>query len=334
MPLMNEFFGVYKTLKIGDSFIIVTSASRDRSMAAEPKNYVQGTVLNKIMNIREVSETISIDAPILIGGGSAIDGRTLMNDQIDNAMLRTGAVLPILEKASIVLNGESGNVRLSLKSDGDPANSSVFQVTNHAAEDLTNGVITDVLNPLIHTPTRVANFLDFRVSLAGYIYYILEARIEVSVKVSSQVFIAGKDGTTSDGNPIPTPNPYNFGTQYPWLGVSGITITGGGKAAVLLQDNDADNLYQTAGEAINVNLGDGTELTIQQPGCTTTVNADFAIEVYDCDNDVWVGLFRKTGDTQDLFDLSRSLLTRANFTTTTDLLTVDFEFKCYVQENN
>jgi len=334
MPLMNEFFGVYKTLKIGDSFIIVTSASRDRSMVAEPKNFVQGTALNKIMDIREVSETISIDAPILIGGGSVVDGRTLMNDQIDNAMLRTGAVLPILEKATITVNDKSGGIRLVLQSDGDPQHSSVFQVTDHPAEDLTNGVITDVLNPLLHTPTRVANFLDFRVSLAGYIYYILEARIEVSVKVTKQVFIAGKDGTTSDGNPIPDPNPYNFGTQYPWLGVSGITITGGGKAAVLLKDLDADKLYQSAGEAVNVNLGDGTELTIQQPGCTTTVNDVFAIEVYDCDNDVWVGLFRKSGASEDLFDLSKSLLTRANFVISPDLLTVDFEFKCYVQENS
>jgi len=333
MPLMNEFFGVYKTLKIGNSFIIVTNASRDRSMEAEPKNFVQGTALNKIMDIGKVSETITIDAPILIGGGSAVDGRTLMNDQIDNAMLRTGAVLPILETANITVSEKSGGIRLTLKSDGDPAHSSVFQVTDHAAEDLTNGVITDVLNPLLHTPTRTANFLDFRVSLAGYVYYVLEARIAVNVKVVTQVFIAGKDGTTSDGNPIPDPNPYNFGTQYPWLGVSGITITGGGKAAALLRDLDSDKLYQTAGEAINVNLGDGTELTIQQPGCTTTVNADFAIEVYDCDNNVWTGLFRKYGDTVDLFNLSRSLLTKANFTVSPDLLTVDFEFKCYVQEN-
>lgn len=330
---MNEFFGVYKTLKIGNSFIIVTNASRDRSMVAEPKNFVQGTALNKIMDIREVSETINIDAPILIGGASVIDGRTLMNDQIDNAMLRTGAVLPILEKATITVNDKSGGIKLSLKSDGDPSHSSVFQVTDHPAEDLTNGTISDVLNPLLHTPTRVANFLDFRVSLAGYIYYVLEARIEVSVKVVTQVFIAGKDGTTGDGNPIPNPNPNNFGTQYPWLGVSGITITGGGKAAVLLRDLDNDKLYQSSGEAVNVNLGNGTELTIQQPGCTTTVNADFAIEVYDCDNNVWVGLFRKHGASQDLFNLSRSLLTRANFTVSTDLLTVDFDFKCYVQEN-
>jgi len=333
MPLNNGFFGVYKTLMIGDSFIIVTSASRDRKMTAEPKNFVQGTALNKIMDIREVSEIISIDAPILIGGGSAIDGRTLMNEQIDNAMSRTGAVLPILENATITVSGQAGKVAMTLKSDGDPANSEVFQVTDHPAEDLTNGVITDVLNPLLHTPTRVANFLDFRVSLAGYVYYVLEASITVAVNVANHVFIAGKDGTTSDGNPIPDPNPYNFGTQYPWLGVSGITITGKGKAAVLLQDLDNDKLYTGVGESVNVNLGTGTELTIQQPGCTTTVDADFAIEVYDCDNDVWVGLFRKYGDTVDLFDLSRSLLTRANFNVTTDLLTVDFEFKCYVQEN-
>lgn len=333
MPLMNEFFGVYKTLKIGDSFIIVSNASRDRSMEVEAKNFVQGTALNKIMNIGKVSETITINAPILIGGGSVIDGRTLMNDQIDNAMLRTGAVLPILESARINLSEKQGSITLTLQSDGDPANSNVFQVTDHAAEDLTNGVVTDVLNPLIHTPTRTANFLDFRVSLAGYMYYILEANISVNVTVTKQVFIAGKDGTTSDGNPIPDPNPYNFGTQYPWLGVSGITISGGGKAGALLKDNDSDKLYQTSGEAVNVNLGDGTELTIQQPGCTTTVDVDFAIEVYNCDTNEWVGLFRKSGASTDLFDLSQSLLTKANFSVTPELLTVDFEFKCYVQEN-
>jgi hypothetical protein len=333
MPLKNEFFGVYKTLKIGDSFIIATRASRDRSMEVEPKNFIQGTALNKIMDIGKVSETITIDAPILIGGGSVIDGRTLMNNQIDNAMLRTGATLPIIESARINVSERESSVSLTLISDGDPANSNVFQVTDHSSEDLTNGVDSDVLNPLINTPTRSATFYDFRMSLAGYTYFLISANISINVKVTKQVFIAGKDGTTSDGNPIPDPNPYNFGTQYPWLGVSGITITGGGKAAVLLVDNNGDKLYQDAGEAINVNLGDGTELTIQQPGCTSTVDADFAIEVYNCDTETWVGLFRKNGETEDLFDLSESLVTKANFQVTPDLLTVDFEFKCYVQEN-
>jgi len=333
MPLKNEFFGVFKTLKVGSKFIIVSSANRDRNMKADPKNFVQGTALNKIMDIGVVTETISIDAPFLIGGGSAVDGRTLMNDQIDNAMKRTGATLPILQSARVQIGEQGGSVNMTLLSDGNPENSGVFEITDHPAEDLTNGVITDVLNPLLHTPTRVANFIDFRVSLAGYVYYVMNANISVNVQTQQKVFIAGKDGTTND--PVPDPNPFNFGTQFPWLGVSGITITGGGTAAALLVDNDNDKNFSDPGEAVNVRLDvDGTELTLQQPGDTITVNDDFAFEVYDADNDQWVGLFRKFGESEDLFDLSRSLLTKANFKITPDLLTVDFEFKCYVQENS
>lgn len=332
MPLNNDFFGVYKTLMIGTSFIIVTTANRDRTMEVTPKNFVQGSALNKIMDIRGLSENITINAPILIGGGSAIDGRTLMNNQISNAILSTGAVLPILKSAVVTVNEKSGDIKLILQSDGNPANSNVFEITAFTSADLTNGTITDVLNPLINEPTRVANFIDFRVSLAGYVYYVMEANIHVDVEVIKTFFIAGNNGSTSNGNPIPNPNPYNFGTQYPWLGVSGVTITGGGKAAVLLVDLNADGYFTASGEATNVDLGNTTELTIQQPGDTTTVAQDFSMEVYDGASDTWVGLFRQYGASEDLFDLSRSLLTKADFSVSPGLLTVDFEFKCYVQE--
>jgi hypothetical protein len=355
MPIKNEFFGVNKTLMVGGKFVIAESATRSRSMKVNQKNFIQGTAANRIMDIGGVSEDISISAPILIGGGSYIDGRTLLNTQIQNALLRSGAILPILESAEITISEEAGMVELKLKSDGNPANTSTFSVTEHGAHDLADSSgHSDVLNPLSMTfkPTRTAKFYDFRVALAGYIYFVKSARISVEVEIEEFYFIGAADGSTSDGTPIPssdstagggisplpaagifTGNPYNIGTQFPWLGVSGIKINGGGTAAVLLQDTNADYNFSASGEAVNVSFT-GTELTLQQPGDTVTVSQSFALDVYDAVSGTWIGLFNVPGTSTPLVDLSKAIIDKADFKVEAGLMTVDFGFKCYVKDAN
>lgn len=336
MPIKNEFFGVNKTLLVGGKYVIAERASRSRSMKVNQKNFIQGTAANRIMDIGGASEEISISAPILIGGGSYIDGRTLLNVQIGNALLRSGATLPILESAEITVSEESGMVELKLKSDGNPANLAVFSVTDHSASSLNDGNgHNDLLNPTTY-PTRTAKFYDFRVALAGYIYFVKSARIQVEVEVEEFFFIAGKDGTTADGLPVPSNNSYNFGTQFPWMGVAGIKIMGSGTAAALLSNSSGTDYNFSAygsGDAVNVSFT-GTELTLQQPGQTIIVNSNFAMDVYDAHTAKWVGLFTNPTTGNPLFDLSAALISKADFKVEAGLMTVDFTFNCYVKDAN
>lgn len=345
MPIKNEFFGVNKTLQVGGKFVIAESAKRSRSMKTNQKNFIQGTAANRIMDIGGASETISISAPILIGGGSLIDGRTLLNNQIRNALLRSGASLPILESARITVSEESGMVELELKSDGNPNNIAVFNVTDHGASSLSdsNGH-NDVLNPLtaLNGPTRTAKFYDFRVSLAGFTYYVKSATVTVEVEVEEFYFLGGLDvypNTTSNGQPVPTNNIYNFGTQFPWLGVAGIKVGGSGTAAALLTDTTGTDYNFSAygsGDSVNVDFALGsTEITLQMPGQTITSGKDFQMDIYDANfaGGSWRSLFSDSAG-NEIFNLSKSLISKADFKVETGVMTVDFEFKCYVKDAN
>jgi hypothetical protein len=246
------------------------------------------------------------------------------------------ATLPILKSATIQISAEEGaKVTLNLLSDGSPT-SQVFKIRPLTAEALTDGTHSDVLNPSLYDATRVAANYDFRVCLSGYTYFVQDVKIQVEVDTETHYVLAGNDGSTSDGSPIPSPNPYNFGTQYPLISASSIKISGGGKALVILDDKNNDGEYTwnadpSVSESINVVLdGQSSELTLQSPGKSITSDKPFSLEVYDGINEVWVSLFRLQDASTDLFDMSKSLTTKTDFTITPSEITVDFDFKCYV----
>lgn len=82
MPLNNNLFGVYKSLKVSGRTYVAESANRNVSMEVDAKNYIQGSPKARVLNIGGTKETISITAPILVGAGSAVDGRELANTKI------------------------------------------------------------------------------------------------------------------------------------------------------------------------------------------------------------------------------------------------------------
>ena len=124
MPLNNDILGIYKAVYIYTSGVavsyIVDSVTRSVSMEASPKVMMTGSPKTRIMDLGGVTETISIQAPILIGGGASADGRALLsykiNEIIDTSTQRS---LPLLKSASISINEGGGNVSLTLESDGD-----------------------------------------------------------------------------------------------------------------------------------------------------------------------------------------------------------------------
>ena len=136
MPINNDILGIYKSVFITVAggtarSYIVESASRSITIDASPKVLMQGSPKTRIMDIGGVTETISIQAPILIGGGASADGRSIATQKINEILDPTSATLPILKSASFSINEGGGSVSLTLESDGDSGvGTSAFFVTN------------------------------------------------------------------------------------------------------------------------------------------------------------------------------------------------------------
>ena len=336
MPLNNNLYGVYKTLKIGGVSYIVESASRNRSMEVSPKSYVQGTPLSAILDIGGVKEDISIQAPILVGGASAHDGRTLANTKITEILSPSTATLPLLQNANFRVSESGASVSMSLMSDGSAASSlaGYFQLVNSPIP---------ALSPVsAGGPTRVARFYDFRVNIGGRTFFVIEANIEVKSNVDTKYFLVPNATSTNimdetgQGELVTIPNTggtqYSFGNQFPFIGITGVEISGGGKAAVLLQDLNSDGDFTdftsgTSDESINLTYGvnepSSGDLTLQIPGGAVYESVAFSFEIYNPTTDAWVSLLPS-------LNLTRSVINKSNFEITNGLLTVDFGFTCWV----
>jgi hypothetical protein len=325
MPLRNELFGVFKTMTIGTSPkvpILASTATQERSMEVAQKNYIQGTAESRILDIGLLSESISIEAPILIGPASAYDGRNLLNTQISQAAQKDNTSLPILQSASINIDAQSGgNISLKLKSDGQ--RSQVFEVTADtgyaeyaalaAAIDPTQGA----------TPSRVARNYDFYVVFGPYEALVQKASISVEVETTPAVFLGGILGADDPNLPL-------MGTQFPYLGVSGIKVSGQGTAAVLLTDGGTDyNNPQdaTTADPLTLQYDGGDGVVTLQPGHAYSTTQDFQLKVFD--DGAQVDLFEYNGT--PLIDLSKAVINSTGFNVSTGLLTVNFGFTAWVK---
>ena len=364
MPVNNKLYGVYKLLELGGQKYIVERANRNRQMEATPKNYVQGTAKSRIMDIGGIFEEISVSLPILVGGAAenGLDGRGLLNTYIQRALDENSTAIPLITSARVSITQEQANIQANFLSDGRPS-SQAFIVTNFPVDSVPGSP----LDPQVAGPTRVARFYDFRCRIGGIIYYIMEATLEVTVQTDRKYFIAGSEVGWGDSaqyvhpdletthNPLKSNeanNPYNFGTQFPFIGVTGIRVQGSGKAAVELSDLSVPVDYdfndysttQTQWEAINVDLtsdggnnGNHYELTWQQPGEVRTA-ADqlndptavgFQLQIWNPSSTTagaWEDLLQGSG-----LNLDYSVVTKSDFQVTTGILTVDFSFINWVK---
>ena len=340
MPINNNIFGVYKTLKIGGKFVLATNVSRNQTMQVEAKSFIQGTPKTRVLDIGGVREEINLSVPILVGGGARIDGRELFNERIENILSNPeDATLPLLKSASLRISPQNTDLSVVLVSDGDPASEQVFEISPETSEALTDGVITDLLNPVhpnpVIKPTRVAKWYDFRISLAGRTFYITDANIEVMVTIQDTFFIGAKVPET-DTNPQAILNvaggTFHSGTQFPTMGVTGIAMKGSGKAVVALRDiNDDGDFNDFSGdqnndsdESLNLKIGGGsTDLTLQTPGQVIHEDGTFSLQIRR--DNTWEELIPSV-------DLTRSVIEKANFSTDgAGMMTMDFGFTCWVK---
>jgi hypothetical protein len=341
MPINNDILGIYKAVFIRTSgggtgySYIVESASRSITIDASPKTMMIGSPKTRIMDIGGASESISIQAPILIGGGSRWDGRQLASAKINEILDPTTASLPVLKSAEFTISESGGSVALSLEGDGDVGiGTSSFWVVQsnqpHPSLDPT-GAGTGYS---VAGPTRVARFYDFRAQIGNRIYFIQEASINVSVETSKAYFINPYNFTTLTGYGSPTvaqgggggtalPSGLSgngisirYGTPFPHIGINAITVTGKGKGAVVVGSTYADE-----------NIAGITTQVAGRTVLASSSSTSFALEVagYDDDNVFgWQNLIPSG------IGLSKAIINATNFQVNTGILTVDFDFMCYV----
>ena len=344
MPINNNLFGVYKSFKISGNRVVADNLQRNRQMTASPVNYLQGTPKARVMDIQGVTETLSLTAPIFVGCGSSVDGRFLANTKINEILNPSTATLPLLTNATFNIGEQQSSVSLTLESDGDPNNSTAFQIRSDEVPEL---------SPVApYGPTRLAKFYDIRVQIGQRKFFVMSATITVQAQStkanffipgdwgdyrgwgvyggtgSTQLTLKNEDLSARAGTGVT----FQPGTQFPFLGISSIQITGSGKAAVLLEDLNADNDFEDTNEAINLSLKSGTtDMTLQNPGFADTEAQNFVIEIYD---PVWAaGGGAGVGWSSLLpgtINLTKSIVNTSNFSLGTGLLTVDFGFLCYV----
>ena len=339
MPINNDILGIYKAVFIRTSSggagysYIVESASRSITIDASPKTMIIGSPKTRIMDIGGASESISIQAPILIGGGSRWDGRSLASDKINEILDPTNASLPVLKSAEYSINEGGGSVSLTLESDGDSGlgTSAFYVVNSNTPHPTLNPVGTGGSGTTAFGPTRVARFYDFRAQIGDRKYFIQEASIDVNVETQKTYFINPYDFndpqfgyTLSGGGGTMLPSvlsgngiSYKYGTQFPHIGVNGLTISGKGKGAVVVgstyaSETTAGVTTQSAGRTVLASAGDVTfALEIAQQTGFANVTP------------TWGSLIPGIG-------LSKAIINATNFSVSTGILTVDFDFMCYV----
>lgn len=347
MPINNNLFGVYKSFKLSGNRIVASSVTRNRSMDANPVNYVQGTPKARVMDIKGVTESLSISAPLFVGTGSSVDGRNIANLKIEEILNPNTAKLPLLSSANFSISADSSSVELSLESDGDPNNVEAFEIRSDEVPEL---------DPSLG-PTRLAKFYDFRVQIGQRKYFIISASLNVQANIDKQYFfIPGNwDDYRGWGDPNKAADPitdsgvgstnititrsggsgitFQPGTQFGFLGISSLQISGNGQAAVLMEDLNSDGDFTDTDESINLSLKPGTtDMTLQDPGIVRYENTNFKIEIFD---PAWLTAYPAglgwTSFLSPSIDTSKSIVNTSNFSLTPGLLTVNFDFKCWIK---
>ena len=338
MPINNDILGIYKQVYVLTSgtaiSYIVESANRNVSIDAQPKVLIAGSPKTRIMDIGGVTETISITAPMLIGGGAAYDGRALVGNKITEILNPATATLPILKSASYSISEGGGSVSVTLESDGNAAsgNSGFYLVNSTTPHPSLNPVGTGGSGTTAFGPTRVARFYDFRAKIGGRQYFIQEANVDVNVETSKAYFINPYDFIDPNngyrysgggGTVIPSVLggfgiSWAYGSQFPHIGVNGITISGKGKGAVVVgstyaSETTAGITTQTAGKTILASTEDVT-FALEIAGGTGGNPGVIA---------TWQDLIAGIG-------LSKSIINATAFSVSTGILTVEFDFMCYV----
>ena len=352
MPIKNEFYGVYKIAQIltgvngstNPSPYVIKTLNADNAMPTTPEFFMQGSPLTKILNIESTSESISIEAPILVPSVGQFqenlkDGRILLRDKVNNSYTNgfPNNILPILTSANIKIDGQASSVNLNLWSDGDPNNT----VNTYAISDGTASLINQVG---LNYAARVAKNWDFVVQLGELEYYIKNANVNINVANSKNSFLGVAannywpanyqtvpyDGTHNGQWPADTggnANPTYTGWQFDFLSVGGVTIDVTGQALMVVSSENPENNVnfkcnnQVAGT--RTQLFDNANVTLQNPGELTYTQDNFTIQQIYKDGS-------RLNVIPDAFAVNSAIISQKTASFTPQELIVNFKVQAFV----
>ena len=348
MPLNNNFLGIYKTVKINGKRVALNSFNRNLNMETNSQPYLIGTQKSKVLNIGGVSESLVLSSNLLVGSGASVDGRSLANTKILEILDAENAQLPVMSSFDYSIGSDNCTVTINLESDGNPNNTSVFEIRSDDIPELdpSNG------------ETRLAKFYDFRVRIGQRECFIISGNISFKSEIDKKYFIIpgywsdyrgwgdpniagnaitnssiGSTNITISGNGVT----YQTGTQFPFFGIGPLIVSGSGKAAVFLE-NLTDNggtgssSFLDSGETTNLNLKTGTtDLTLQDPGIVRYENVDLKLDIYDqAYYDAYPAGMGWTSLLPSVLDLSKCVVHTSNFNLNPGMMTVDFNFTSWI----
>jgi hypothetical protein len=346
MPLNNSFYGVYKFVTVrtkpistnvtGLNPYVIKSLNANDTMKANATFFMQGTPETKVLDIANVSQSIIIEAPILIAPENEpaiVDGLQLIWDlanlQYVNGLPNNS--LPLLESAKIKIGSTESSVSLVLKSDGDPNNTTnVFEINSGATAQ--SYIATTNLN----NGARVAKNYDFYINIGGFCFFVESADIEIKINSTEKNFLGVYQGNTllptnytvpQDGlnNGVYTDgDPSYSGWQFPFIAVGGIEITATGKAVISIDANgDFINYNNVQAPQTTVdNLLAASNVTLQYSGELTTTASNF--------NVFYAGNANLSDVLPPIFATNKAVITTRNSNFSADVMTTDFTVKAFV----
>jgi len=347
MPLNNNFYGVYKFVTVktkpistnvtGLNPYVIKSLSVDDTMTASAKFFMQGTPQTKILDIGQVSQSIKINAPILVpppNGQSILDGLQLIWD-LANLQYVNGLPsnsLPLLESAKISISAESSGVDITLKSDGDPNNTvNVFEINSGATAQ------SYISTTNLSNGARVAKNYDFYINIGGFCFFVDSASVDIKVKADEKNFLGVYQGDTllptnytvpQDGlnDGVYTDGDASYsGWQFPFIAVGGIEITASGKAIISIDsDGNFINYNNVQNQETTVNgLLAASNVTLQYSGELTTTATNFNIFYAGAPSPL-------SGVLPPIFATNKAVITTRNSNFSEGMMTTEFTVKAYV----
>lgn len=347
MPLNNNFYGVYKfvtvrtkpisTNTVGLNPYIVQSLRVSDTMQTSAKFYMQGTPLTKILDIGNVSQTINVEAPILVpppNSPGLKDGLQLIWDlanlQYTNGLPNNS--LPLLENAKINISSDKAGISFTLKSDGDPNNTiNIFEI-NSGATAQSYIATTNLVNG-----ARVAKNYDFWVEFGDFCFFIDSVDIDIKVNSTDKNFLGVYQGNTLFPNNYQVPqdglnggvytdgDPTYSGWQFPFIAVGGIEITATGKAVISIDANGNFVNYNNI-QSYQTNINDllaASNVTLQYSGELTTTATNFNIFYSGAGAPLSAVL-------PPIFATNKAVITTRNSSFSEGMMTTDFTVKAYV----
>lgn len=218
MPIDNRLYGVWKTFAYGGYFYVVESADESVSQDITPRNFIMGTAMPRVMEIKGAEASLDITAPLLVASDnyssgsptprtgtysdSVFDGLTLVKNLGATTYMDGGYSHDpffIYKGINFSVSSDRGaTYRISAVGDYDAlhsentASSAGFGLYGPTETAVPGGTIGTPLGPAYY-PTqlgyvyRVGSFYDFDVSIGGLTLgsgtYLQELTVDITYTI-------------------------------------------------------------------------------------------------------------------------------------------------------